>query len=79
MAVSGSVKTGEGEMNAAPTVALWSATGLNATGASLTPVMFTVTLPLAASVAPLPWPPELPSEKLQLICTLAGGPSELLL
>ena len=48
------------------------------TGASFTAVMFTVVLPAAVSAPPLPCAPALPSLKIQLICTLAGGASELL-
>ena len=45
---------------------------------SFTAVMLTVVEPNALSALPTPWLPVLPSLKVQLICTLAGGVSEAL-
>src|SRR6185369_12405126 len=46
-------------------------------GPSFTLIMFTVVLPVADRAPPAPCTPELPSLKIQSICTLAGGASEL--
>jgi hypothetical protein len=49
------------------------------TAASFTAVMLTVVLPVALRAPPVPWLALLPSEKVQSICAVLGGASELLL